>query len=200
MVGFLWFKLWNCYSRSIRGIVTVFQFILSRKSKYSFNLYQDSTLSQGNNSTNQPIPVNKDSFTSQMITLWELSPARAWADTFFRPMSIPLKMVEAGRGPGRTLCTTVTNWMPGVKTRLQCQYVRTVGNVAWGYFEPYWLPPVCRNEMTGAELVDWHIWYSMPLWNTPPATCGGGMLGNEYRMPSHRGLFTIIFRNRLRYP
>jgi hypothetical protein len=33
---------------------------------------------------------------------------------------------------------------------------------------------------------------SMPLLNAPPATGGGGMLGDEKRMPSHRGLFSVI--------
>ncbi len=88
MVVFLWFKLWNCYSRSISwGIVTVFQFILSRKSKHSFNLYQYSKLSQGNNSTNQPIPVNEGFF----INDYTLKVITGEGGYFFKPMSIPLK-------------------------------------------------------------------------------------------------------------
>jgi hypothetical protein len=33
----------------------------------------------------------------------------------------------------------------------------------------------------------------MPFLNATPATCGGGMLGNENRVTSHRSLFTIFF-------
>jgi hypothetical protein len=51
------------------------------------------------------------------------------------------------------------DWMPGVKIHLQRQSGRAVGKVAWGFFEPYQLPTVGRNEMTGAELADWYIWY-----------------------------------------
>ena len=49
---------------------------------------------------------------SQMITLWKLSPARA--NTFFKPMSIPLKWSR--QVAGRALCITVTKWMPGWKS------------------------------------------------------------------------------------
>jgi len=34
----------------------------------------------------------------------------------------------------------------------------------------------------------------MPLLNTPPATCVGGMLGDEHRMTFHRSLFAFILR------
>jgi hypothetical protein len=34
----------------------------------------------------------------------------------------------------------------------------------------------------------------MPFLNTTPATGGGGMLSNEYGVPSHRLLFAIFFR------
>ena len=36
--------------------------------------------------------------------------------------------------------------------------------------------------------------YPMPFLNTSPTTGGGGMLGNENKVPSHRSLFAIIFR------
>jgi hypothetical protein len=115
MVGFLWFKLWNCYSRSISwGIVTVFQFILSRKSKHSFNLYQYSKLSQGNNSTNQPTPVNEDFFTNDYLKV-----IISETGYFFQTDEHPIEMVEAGCELSRALCITVTKWMPGMKIRLQ---------------------------------------------------------------------------------
>ncbi len=38
---------------------------------------------------------------------------------FFQTDKHPIQMVEAGCGPVRALCITVTNWMPRVKTRLQ---------------------------------------------------------------------------------
>lgn len=41
---------------------------------------------------------------------------------------------------------------------------------------------------------------SMPFFNATPATCGSCMLSNEYRMPSHRSLFTIILRKIRRNP
>jgi hypothetical protein len=34
----------------------------------------------------------------------------------------------------------------------------------------------------------------MPFLNTTPATGSGGMLSNENRVPSHWGLFAIVFR------
>jgi hypothetical protein len=59
------------------------------------------------------LPVNEDLFTNDQTL--KVTPARA--ETFFRPMSIPLKwsMQVAGRVP----CITVTKWIAGVKIRLQ---------------------------------------------------------------------------------
>ena len=71
-----------------------------------------------------------------MNTLWKLSPAMA--DTFFKPMSIPYNWSR--QVAGRVFRITVIKWMPGVKIRLQWHSGRAGGNVAWGYFEPYWLP------------------------------------------------------------
>jgi hypothetical protein len=88
---------------------------LSRKSKHSFNLYQDSKLSQGNNSTNQSIPVNEDSFTNDQI----LKIITGESGYFFQTDAHPIEMVEAGCGPDQALYITVTKWIPGVKIRLQ---------------------------------------------------------------------------------
>ena len=113
-MGSLWFKLWNCYSRSINwGIVTVFKSFLSRKSKHSFNLYQYSKLSQGNNSTNQPIPVNKGSFPKDQI----LRVITGDGGYFFQTDEHPIEMIEAGCGPGRALCVLpLPNGCPGWKS------------------------------------------------------------------------------------
>jgi len=69
---------------------------LSRKSKHSFNFCQYSKLSQGNNPTNQPIPVNEGSFTSDQI----LKVITGERGNFFRTDEHPIEMVEAGYGPG----------------------------------------------------------------------------------------------------
>jgi hypothetical protein len=80
----------------ISGQVTVFKFILSRKSKHSFNLYRYSKLSQGNNSTNQPIPVNEGSFTND----YTLKIITGEIGYFFQTDEHPIEMIEAGSGPG----------------------------------------------------------------------------------------------------
>jgi hypothetical protein len=71
----------------ISGQVTVFQSILSRKPKHSFNLYQYSKLSQANNSTNQPT---------------ESYHRRGWI-FFFQTDEHPIEIVEAACEPGRAL-------------------------------------------------------------------------------------------------
>jgi hypothetical protein len=81
----------------ISGQVTVFKSFLSRNSKYFFNLYQYSKLSQGNNSTNQPIPVNEDSVTNDQI----LKIITGESGYFFQIDEHLIQMVEAGCcGPG----------------------------------------------------------------------------------------------------
>ena len=67
-------------------------------------------------------------------------------------------MVEAGCEPGRALCITVTKWMHGVKIRLQWQSGRTGGNVVWGYFEPYWLPTVGRDDQCWTGVLVYWFW------------------------------------------
>jgi hypothetical protein len=101
--------------RQLSGQVSVFQFILSIKSKHSFNLYQYSKLSQGNNFTNQSIPVIEGSFTNDQI-LKVITGDRGYS---FQTDEHPIEMVEAGCRTGQALCITGTIWMPGVKTRLQ---------------------------------------------------------------------------------
>jgi len=83
----------------ISGQVTVFQSILSRKPKHSFNLYQYSKLSQANNSTNQPIPVNEGSFTNDQIPKIITGEGRY----FFQTDEHPIEIVEAACEPGRAL-------------------------------------------------------------------------------------------------
>jgi hypothetical protein len=68
---------------------------LSRKSKHSFNLYQYSKLSQGNNSTNQSIPVNEGSFTND----YALNVIIGESGYFFQTDEHP---IENGRGRLRT--------------------------------------------------------------------------------------------------
>jgi len=69
---------------------------LSIKSKHSFNLYQYSKLSQGNNFTNQSIPVNEGSFTNDQI-LKVITGDRGYS---FQTDYHPIEMVEAGCGQG----------------------------------------------------------------------------------------------------
>ena len=91
--------------------------VLSRKSKHSFNLYQNSKLSHGNNSTNQPIPYNEGSFTNDQI----LKVITGESGYFFQTDEHPIVMVEAGCGPDQALCITATKMMSGVKIHLQRQ-------------------------------------------------------------------------------
>ena len=79
----------------ISGQFSVFQFILSIKSKHSSNLYQYSKLSQGNNSTNQSIPVNEDSFTNDQF----LKVISSEGEYFFQTDEHLIQMVETGCGP-----------------------------------------------------------------------------------------------------
>jgi hypothetical protein len=72
---------------------------LSRNSKHSFDLYQYSKLSQGNNSTNQSIPVNEGSFTNNYLKI-----ITGEVGYFFQTDEHPIEMVEAGCGPDRALC------------------------------------------------------------------------------------------------
>jgi len=88
---------------------------LSRKSKHSFNLYQGIKLSQGNNSANQPIPVNEGSLTNHQI----LKVISSEGGYFFQTDEHPIEIVEACYGTGRALCITVTKWIARVKIRLQ---------------------------------------------------------------------------------
>jgi hypothetical protein len=101
--------------RQLSGQVNVFKSILSRNSKHSLYLYQYSKLSQANNSTNQPIPVNEDPFTNDQI----LKVIAVKGGYFFRTDQHPIEMLEAVCGPDRALCITVPKWMPGVKIRIQ---------------------------------------------------------------------------------
>jgi len=109
----------------ISGQVTVFERFLSRKSKHSLNLYPDSKLSQGNNSTNQSIPVNEGSFTDDQILRF----ISGGGDAFLKRMSISFKWSR--QVAGRALCNTVTKWMPGVKilfTVIVWQFIIYVSN------------------------------------------------------------------------
>jgi hypothetical protein len=72
---------------------------LSRNSKHSFDLYQYSKLSQGNNSTNQSIPVNEGSFTNNYLKI-----ITGEVGYFFQTDEHPIEMVEARCGPDRALC------------------------------------------------------------------------------------------------
>ena len=78
---------------------------------------------------------------------------------FFKTDEHPIQLVEADCEPGRALCITDTKRIAGVKIRLKWQYGKIGEKVASEYFELYWLPTVGRNEMTGAELVNWYFWY-----------------------------------------
>jgi hypothetical protein len=98
----------------ISGQFSVFQFILSIKSKHSYNLYQYSKLSQGNNFTNQSIPVNPGSFTNNYLKI-----ITGKGGYFFQTDEHPIEIVEACYGTGRALCITVTKWIARVKIRLQ---------------------------------------------------------------------------------
>ena len=95
----------------ILGQVTVFKSFLSRNSKHSHNLYQVSKLSQGNNSTNQSIPVNEGYFTNDQI-LKVITGDRGYS---FQTDEHPIEMVEAGCRTGRALCITGIKWIIGVK-------------------------------------------------------------------------------------
>jgi hypothetical protein len=80
----------------ISGQVTVFKPFLSRNSKHSFNLYQYNKLSQANNPTNQPKPVNEGSFINDQILRF----ITGESGYFFQTDEHPIQMVEAGCGPG----------------------------------------------------------------------------------------------------
>ena len=99
----------------ISGQVTVFKSFLSRNSKHSLNLYQYSKLSQANNSTNQPVPDNEGFLTNHQI-LKVISSEGGYS---FQTDEHLIEMVEAGCGPDRALCITVTKWIAGMKIRLQ---------------------------------------------------------------------------------
>jgi len=99
----------------ISGQFSVFQFILSIKSKHSYNLYQYSKLSQGNNSTNQSIPVSEDYFTNDQF----LKVITGEGGYFFQTDEHLIQMVETGCGPGALYYRYQIDWMSGVKIRLQ---------------------------------------------------------------------------------
>ena len=70
-------------------------------------------------------------------------------------------MVEAGCGPDRALCITVTKWIgcPGWKSVYSDSLEELEEMLFEDIFKPYQLPTVGRNEITGAELEEWYIWF-----------------------------------------
>ena len=86
----------SCYLKNAPAVELNKPFWSSKASDFSFNLYQYSKLSQGNNSTNQPIPVNEASFTND----YTLKVITGGSGYFFQTDEHPIEMVEVGCGPG----------------------------------------------------------------------------------------------------